>query len=842
MAVKEFLYRLQKYEAVFKRGRFWALVALFILIPLMLAWGMLFLRTVTPTAGALDLPVPRKILPTFHQSSIIQIQRDDHGIASVHSRQKKLPYFGLGWIHAQDRLWQMELYRLAAQGRLSTIFGQKLTSADRFFLTLGLQEYAQKSWQQLSSEKKDLVQRYITGINSYIRKYYDRLSPEFLLYNHRPRSWQGEDVFAILYLFHWQNKNPLRQKLISHYLREKAGQSRFDEHPKLLQKLLDFLQQSKTPQTLAANEEVIAFHTLDNGILLTQSKNSPSSISLVLRDELQRIPGRWYLASIAARNKRIAGITIPGVPIFWAGSNGHLFWGLNWGSYKYKGKSYPHTQILPLKQTDSNIQKEAKEIRLGQGSDAKSLPVSVQKTSKGPVITSAFNYLPELIKLEKKYILSWQGLKINQEFSLHHKISSSKNLDQWCQALNQHPHYAAATFFALDGHGNTSLYTNHRHFVPTERSLADSFHGCSKNKYIFTRDLLITPANQKYSNNQDIKQERDHSNNNQKEKKEDSKAVVNHFSSWRGYKRHNQIFASNLHPTSQKRAPVWRRLIFDNISNDDLALSRMLKKHLDDVSKRPKTFGKDYFALFARKNPALVEQAILALQNWDGSYDKTSLAAGIIHRFKVAFLRNILYDKLGELLTDEILKLESTTEKLFYSFFHLGQNNPEHPSFDRRRTKQEEIFADTVRLSLYDAFFYWKKNVSHAVRKWQWGRIHVIRPSHPLAQNFLGRWIFLPKALEESGHSSALWNMQLNPLNKKRIHSGPSIILHSQNPDQLAALMLFGQSGNPASDHYSDFISNWQKREFITLDLHDHSDQELTLHLKADDNLTVEDF
>jgi acyl-homoserine lactone acylase PvdQ len=462
----------------------------------------------------------------------------------------------------------------------------------------------------------------------------------------------------------------------------------------------------------------------------------------------------------------------------------------------------------------------------------------VQKTPKGPVITSAFNYLPEYIKLKKDYILSWEGHKINQEISLFHKISKAQDLKQWCEILNRQSHYAAASFFALDKAGEISLYTNHNHFVAALGQLADSSQGCSKNKNIFTKNILITQLKQnpqKDQNNYNPK-------TNQKPQSKEDRTAVNHFSPAGEHKRHNHIFAAYLHPSSQERPPLWRSVIFDTVSQKDLTLSRLLKKHLDSAQKRPKAFGKDYFARFAQKNPALLEQSMLALQNWDGNYSKESLAAGIIHRFKISFLRNILYDKLGELLTDEILKLEATTEKLFYSFIQLGQKEPEHAGFDRRRTQRQEIFADIVRLSLYDALFYWKKNISQAVRKWQWGRIHYIKPTHPLAQNLLGRWLFVPAEIQESGHSSALWNMQLKPLNKKRIHAGPSLILHAQKPKQISALMLFGQSGNPASNHYSDLISNWQGRNFLTLKLGARADEKLTLRLKADDSLSIEKF
>ena len=103
----------------------------------------------------------------------------------------------LGFAHAQDRLWQMELLRRSGQGRLSEIFGERTVAGDIFLRTLDLNGHAERSFAALPQDSKALLEAYARGVNAFINQdtssLAPRLPPEFLLLRHRPESWRPVD-------------------------------------------------------------------------------------------------------------------------------------------------------------------------------------------------------------------------------------------------------------------------------------------------------------------------------------------------------------------------------------------------------------------------------------------------------------------------------------------------------------------------------------------------------------------------------------------------------------------------------------------------------------------------
>ncbi|HRA72213.1 MAG TPA: penicillin acylase family protein, partial [Flavobacterium sp.] len=97
---------------------------------------------------------------------------DDFGVPHIYASSQKDAMAALGYVHAQDRLWQMELLRRIAPGRLSEMFGSKLLKTDQFFAGLGIDENSEKAIAQLdkNSEAYQLAMAYIDGINQYMEE------------------------------------------------------------------------------------------------------------------------------------------------------------------------------------------------------------------------------------------------------------------------------------------------------------------------------------------------------------------------------------------------------------------------------------------------------------------------------------------------------------------------------------------------------------------------------------------------------------------------------------------------------------------------------------------------
>jgi len=134
----------------------------------------------------------------------IEIVRDNKGIPHIFSSSSNDAYFGLGFSHAQDRLWQITLLRRTAQGRLSEIFGEKTIKSDELIRRLGIYDIAKTSVQYQSKEALDALIAYSNGINAWLRilnkNALGRGAPEFFLFKPEIEPWMPADSLAILKL------------------------------------------------------------------------------------------------------------------------------------------------------------------------------------------------------------------------------------------------------------------------------------------------------------------------------------------------------------------------------------------------------------------------------------------------------------------------------------------------------------------------------------------------------------------------------------------------------------------------------------------------------------------
>src|SRR5262245_50511805 len=100
----------------------------------------------------------------------IEIVRDVSGIPHVRAESFADVFFGQGFVHAQDRLWQMDLGRRAASGRLSEVFGSRTIELDRFYRHVGLRRAAEREWSQIEGEGRLMVESFSRGVNAAIAK------------------------------------------------------------------------------------------------------------------------------------------------------------------------------------------------------------------------------------------------------------------------------------------------------------------------------------------------------------------------------------------------------------------------------------------------------------------------------------------------------------------------------------------------------------------------------------------------------------------------------------------------------------------------------------------------
>jgi penicillin amidase len=134
----------------------------------------------------------------------VRIYRDENGIPHIFAKNEHDLYFALGYVTAQDRLWQMDLSRRIASGRLSEIFGVQTLEIDKLFRTIGLLKTAQEIQKNLSEKSIEVLKSYSDGVNFFIKTHKDELPVEFKLLGYEPEEWTIIDCILITRLMAWQ--------------------------------------------------------------------------------------------------------------------------------------------------------------------------------------------------------------------------------------------------------------------------------------------------------------------------------------------------------------------------------------------------------------------------------------------------------------------------------------------------------------------------------------------------------------------------------------------------------------------------------------------------------------
>src|SRR5262245_54282836 len=216
-------------------------VALVILVALAGGGAYAFLRRALPQVDGTTV--------VAGISAPVDIVRDADSIPHVFGATKLDAYFGLGYVHAQDRLWQMEFQRRVGMGRLSEIFGPATINQDRFLRTLGTGRAARSAWEALPERTKTQVNAYIAGVNAFIGTHHGSQLPlEFTLLRFEPEPWTGPDVLAWVKMMAWDLSKNYALELLRHDVTAHMGPERADQlFPPYPPKALTILSEADMP-------------------------------------------------------------------------------------------------------------------------------------------------------------------------------------------------------------------------------------------------------------------------------------------------------------------------------------------------------------------------------------------------------------------------------------------------------------------------------------------------------------------------------------------------------------------------------------------------------------------
>lgn len=284
------------------------------------------------TEGAVSLAVLR---------GQVQIERDAEGIPTIRAASANDAAFGLGFVHAQDRLWQLETHRRIGAGRLAEAFGEAALDTDRFLRALGVRRAANAQWERLDPRSKAWLQAYAEGVNSFLREEMRARPPEFVLLGLQPEPWTPQDSLAWLIMMAWDLGGNWSAELQRMRLSLRLPVGRINEllppypgeKPKVTADYAALFRGLKVDgklgaQALAAAPESGIEGVGSNNWVLAGSRTA-SGQPLLANDPHLKLsaPALWYFARIETPEGRAAGATMPGLPAVVLGQNEHIAWG-----------------------------------------------------------------------------------------------------------------------------------------------------------------------------------------------------------------------------------------------------------------------------------------------------------------------------------------------------------------------------------------------------------------------------------------------------------------------------------------------------------------------------------
>ena len=352
----------------------------------------------------------------------VEILRDAHAIPHISGETMEDVIFAQGYVHAQDRLWQLEFQRRVGAGRLAEIVGADALPTDKFMRMLGFYRLAEANIADLSEDARRWLDAYAAGVNAFLADREGPLPPEFLLLGHDDiEPWRPADSVVWIKMMsldlsrNWQNEL-LRARLATRLSDEQIA----DLWPGYA---------SDAPITLASDLGDLDLDRLtqalppapppgmgSNGWVISGERSQTGAPLLVNDPHLGlRTPGAWYLAHLKAPELELIGAGLPGVPGIALGHNGEIAWGMT--------NTGPDTQDLFIEKIDPadptryltpegpapfDSRNEVIAVK-----DAEDVTFMVRSTRHGPVISDLLPDGGTVAGEDRVLALAWTALLEN---------------------------------------------------------------------------------------------------------------------------------------------------------------------------------------------------------------------------------------------------------------------------------------------------------------------------------------------------------------------------------------------------------------------------------------------
>jgi penicillin amidase len=754
-------------------------------------------------------------LPGLNET--VDIYWDDFGTPHIYANNEEDLYFAFGYVHAQDRLWQMTLSQIAAEGRFAEFFGndEELINLDKYQRTLGFWKTANRLTDSLDQQELSVLTAYSNGVNAFIEGNGNRLPIEFSLAEIDPLRWSPARSIAISRMMAWELNMSWWSELTYGYLKEKIPASQFDqlqlrfpetapttlddiESMGLTSSLMPMLKQEIKKRELLETEGT---HVGSNAWVVDGSKTE-SGYPLLAGDPHLGLdmPGKWYEVHLNLNGKNVSGATLAGVPAVIIGQNDHLAW--TFTSMMNDDTDFFIEQMDPLDRgryvadslNDSTAVYEtfirSREIIKVKDGDDRSF--DIRFTKHGPVISDIYP-TQELVD-DKLISMQWTGHEISNEMKALYNINWAEDFQDFKDAL---PTFGVPGLNLMYGdiQGNIAMYS-------------------VGNMPIRIGDPILLRNGWDPSQN------------------------------WQGFIPHEQMpkvinpirgwIANANNKITTDSYPYYIATFWEPPSRIERIEQMLTAKDTLSIADF-EAIQNDSYSMFAAKiTPQIIDiienqeaydfdLALSYLNNWNYEYGLKSTAAAIFDVFFVNFTKNTLEDDFGDEAYSNFIHHENIPVRTMTA---LTQS--ESALFDNIETQVIETKQDIVIQSMQDALLFLSDSLGNEPFEWRWEQLHTVTfnpplfseaaqaPDAPGTLKLIVNNILSQGPYKTPGHGMSVNNGQYRWENGFEMVLGASIRRISDLSDmsKSKSILPTGQSGNPLSNYYGDQTNLWLNGQY----------------------------
>ncbi len=707
-----------------------------------------------------------------------RVVRDELGVPHVRAETERDAFVALGVVHAQDRLWQMDVLRRAARGRLAEIFGARALPEDRLARTLGFGARAERERRRLRPSTEALLEAYASGVNAWVREIREARAHRPFEYHWLaldPEPWSPEDTLAIVRYRAWLLGRSLDTSLLLDRLVREAGGVASQEFFPTPEVAPGELARALLPLArLAGRHAELAGLRGPVGSLgfVVGGQKTVSGLPILVNDphvEL-RLPPLFHLVHLRTPRWDAAGAAWPGVPVLWTGTNGFGAW----------GQVALHGSVSDLYEETLDPDDPGRYQRAGRwvAADTREEWLRVRGAADERLVVASTRHGPLLASglppgnAAASLALAWTGNAAESGIESLLRVQRAESFEELREALRGLP-APAATFLWADREGNVGSQ------VAGQLPIRSIDTG-----------LLPVPGR-------------------------------SGFYDWRGTVPFDDLPTSSgaelpwlvastrpavlppRHPVawlwSESAAEERVRRALDRARRIDVAdVLALQREQVAEGARR------EVVALLAALTlpDGSAERLGRLLLEWDGGTDKDSRGAAVWHVFAHLLAERLLRERLEPDLARAVVEAGEPTPGVVLAGFLARV-----PRDEARRH---------VGTTLESTWSWLSVHVSSNPAKWTWGRVHALVFRHDFERlgdpwlRFVG-WSRRIGPLPIPGSAQSVFAIHASTPPPFRALVGPALAfaVDLARPDHPQVSLAGGESGHPSSPFYRDALADW---------------------------------